>query len=156
MKKHETVYQNFTKRNSVNLEVIYFQQSVEFGQSLEEFGKLGSISSTSYVQLLLEEILKSQKRQSSFQSFWDLWVQKLVIECWWNWHLGRFFWKKAKRYDRYEAVDEESSFQTNRVRQGEAWGQFHQHFIGSFWAYPESAKNTVKLLVFLCFWDLSV
>jgi len=36
------------------------------------------------------QIPKAQKRQSSFQSFlqfWDLHVQKLLVECWWNWPL---------------------------------------------------------------------
>ncbi len=48
----------------------------------------GSISSTFYEQLLCMQIPKAQKRQSSWQSFlrfWNLCVQKLLIEHWWNW-----------------------------------------------------------------------
>jgi len=51
---------------------------------------LGSILSMFYKQLLHAQIPKAQKWQSSCQSFihfWELWVQKLLIECWWNWHL---------------------------------------------------------------------
>jgi len=52
-----------------------------------------SISSKFYKQLLRMQIPKAQIRQSSCQSFlrfWDLCVQKLLIECWWNWPLVSF------------------------------------------------------------------
>ncbi len=51
----------------------------------------GSISSTFYYQLLRVKILK-EKTQSSCQSFlcfWDLCMEKLFVERWWNWpHLS--------------------------------------------------------------------
>ncbi len=50
---------------------------------------LGSISSTLIAAFTCTDP-KSAKRQShcqSFLCFWDLGVQKLLVECWWNWHL---------------------------------------------------------------------
>ncbi len=41
-----------------------------------------------YEQLLLGQITKAQKKTvklSVFLRFWDLRMQKLLVECWWNW-----------------------------------------------------------------------
>ncbi len=50
---------------------------------------MGSISSTFYKQLLQAQIPKAQKtvKLSVFLNFWDLCMQKLLVEYWWNWHL---------------------------------------------------------------------
>ena len=51
---------------------------------------LGSISSTFYEQLLRSQIPKAPKScltWLSFLRFWDLRVQKLPVERWWNWPL---------------------------------------------------------------------
>ncbi len=63
------------------------------------WGLLGPISLTFYTHLLCAQITKAWKRQSSCQSFfrfWDLHMQKLLLEHWWNWPLISFpkLWTK--------------------------------------------------------------
>jgi len=53
-------------------------------------GHLGSISPTFYAKLLCVQILAAQIDNqviSVFLRFWDLCMQKFLLECWWNWHL---------------------------------------------------------------------
>jgi len=48
-----------------------------------------SISSTFYEQRLST---KDGQVVSLFLCFWDLRVQKLLVECWWNWTLNSALW----------------------------------------------------------------
>jgi len=41
---------------------------------------------------------KSAKRLTHFLLFWDLRVQKLLAECWWNWHLGSILWIQKRTF----------------------------------------------------------
>jgi len=66
------------------------QHTLFVDKSLWSLSNMGSISSTFYEELVRVQITKAQKRQSSCQSLlciWDLFVQKLLAECWWNWPL---------------------------------------------------------------------
>jgi len=56
-------------------------------------------------------VSESTKRQSSCQSFLifqDLWAQKLLIKCWWNWpRISLFYQVRQSAIDEWQEVNDE-------------------------------------------------